>query len=612
MSQSQTSGYDILVQLSEQELNQQLQTSFVLSPIVISSITITPVFNHLELDASANTVGIANCVRLFIDLSGNFSGLPGTAEVCAPIEVWVPSSNPNQRQLVVSFPSNIYVNFIDSNSNANSFIANALKTFLIGRVREPLGPALDMPPSSDPLTPTGLSVKVIDDPNPLGTDCVTMMINTGGSSGGSSAGITKFVGSSPNGAVVVLSNKLVLERLICPKLESSLGATFNAPCTLAQRVQLDDPGNLKIFLETLSVTVEGDHLRVKGTLGGKGKGWKLDGKFSLRLYLELNSGTIGVRQETDQMDADFDFKWWVWVLSGLTGGVLGLLLVALVENFIDDLIDNVISKFAAFTGKLSGIGVPSIPLGPSGGTIEIQSVLLDDLMLQGPVKRVPASAVGLSLRGDLSCVRRESTILLNGNAVSFMQLMTAQAGLPYTITRRLAYRGIFGAVASQPVMPATFQWKLGGQAISMTGVKTLTLNGPSGPATIYCQADGSHCWIWTAAGTEIDFDLSVTLTDGAGHISQATKNLKQPGVVIEKGTTRRLMRDEVGPRVPVFEPESGSNPVIGTLTGIDLSDVDRRVELERAVASARSTTVAEKASAARGKQADIKPRGGKK
>ncbi len=599
MSQSQTSGYDLIVQLSEQELNNQMQTAFVLAPfsfnIGVITVNVQPSFNHLELDVIPATQAIDNCVRLFVDFDVTSNAgiqLTATAEIDAPITV-VPLTA-TQRQLRIVFnsdPNMPLVTIVSSSMSVPGSVTNNIRDYLHNTVQYyDIGPSVDLLASSDPLAPTDVHVKVVDDPNPLGIDCISILLNTGGSTGGNPNGVTHYVGTVPTGAIVVLSNQLLLERLIRPALENQLSATFNPPCVLASPVLIYEfresrriagikfTVDIEIYLQSMEVHVEDDHLRVTGSFGGSGSGWSASGGFSARLYFDLANGVISVRQETDSMHGDFDFKWWVWVLMGLTMGGLGVLITAIAQYAINRIIDKAMSSLGDLASQLGSVSVPTIPLGPGGGQLTITNVLLDDLTLQGPVNRIPASAAALSLRGDLVRTHTQTQYVVNGATVSKMQFMSANAGLPYTITRKFTYRGVFSAVASQPLMPVSFEWSLAGVHLAGSGPQSVNILSGSQVVQLHYQLQGANCWVWTDAGTEIANQmLVVIMTDGAGHASSAYVTLSRIGGTTESGTTQGLqMASDIGVINVVFTSDDGTD-------GTVISVTDRSQELRNAL-----------------------------
>jgi hypothetical protein len=546
VSQQQTSGYDLLVQLSEQELNSQLE-NFPLAPISVPPLMVNLTFESIELDIDLSLPMIANCVRLRV--AALATSVVGTntitvynddIEIAGPLDVITIG---NQRVLVfqtapldTNFP---VVRAAPGRPAMSPTISIAIHNQLRSQQPIPLGIAITQSGSTDPLTPTDMHVKVIDDPSPNDLDCVTLLFNTGGTTTGNSVGVTHYLGNGPTGAVVTLSNSLVLERLIRPHLAAALGATFDPPCVLHDLVAI--PTNnwfiSYINLETMSVVVEGDHLRAVGTVGRNKPAWWVSGSFNIRLYLVLNNGVLDVSQVVDDVSADFHFKHWVWIVAGLTGSLIGLLITAVIQHAVNKLIDTVLSKFSDLSSKLgtNGVAIPTIPVGLNGGQLQIQSVMLDDLTLTGPVMLAPVTPPSLTLLGDLHLSHTDTTTTANGAPITGLFLQ--QPGVHYVVTHKRAFRGLFSAALSQPEYPVAFSWTLGGFPITGTGSRVLSEVNSLGllvPIPIYFQVEGAHCWLSTPAGTSFRLQsLSVTVVDGVGRHSSVTRTLSCAGVVID-------------------------------------------------------------------------------
>ena len=182
MSQSQTSGYDILVQLSEEELNNQLAANFAPITIVVSTaplVTATLVFDHLELDVD-DTIqpDIENCVLLFLK---TVFGQPVTIRIATPLGVF-PSTGQRALGIYTYDP-----NPVDPNMDVPKVDIvlpltglNWLEPVIRAKIQQmgafiPIAP-IPISTGSDPLDVTDVHVKVIDAPL-NGIDCVTFMLN---------------------------------------------------------------------------------------------------------------------------------------------------------------------------------------------------------------------------------------------------------------------------------------------------------------------------------------------------------------------------------------------------------------------------------------------------
>jgi hypothetical protein len=552
MSQSQTSGYDVLVQWTDEELN--TLAAALIPDQNIAGLTFA--FKHLDLNTTSPAV--TNGVHLVFDVTGIVPPVSGTIGFVAQIDARTIGPKRVLGIYVISpVASQVTPNL--SPALLNGLAKTAFQNWLSGQPA-PLVSINEIDPAAgtDPLTPTDIHVNVIDN---LGGsyDCVTLMLNTGGSTGGDPAGVTHYLGTGPTGAVITLSNHLLLARLIQPRLAAAFAAAGMPSATFVDECQLASPVFLpftslpvdllgatfridaNIYLASLMVIVDDDHLRVLGTLGGSGNGWHINqATFSFPLYIRANGGLLEVEQFPGIVTVDVGFDLWVWLIAGLNFGALGVFLTAAIQYAVNFVIDGVLASFSDVASKLgiNSVAIPAIPYGPKGAQFTLQSVLLDDLILEGPVTETPAAAAGLTISGDLYVSHTDTTtlrngVLVTGSAASVFFSPSAH----FIITRRRAHRGLFGAVPSQPVFPATFSWSLEGAAMNGTGTflsPQLNAQGILEAKTIYFQAEGAHCWIWTESGADLPgYLLSLTMVDGAGHSSTASMALSRVGVVID-------------------------------------------------------------------------------
>lgn len=643
MGNNLTSGYDILVQLSELELNNQLDAlasqfptnaTMLGSPITAGDLEL----DSLRLDADSPAVlhGVTLIVK-FEHLKTSASTYTFHGQIKFTGELYVDASIAGQRTIQIKYddaqhPPTVHATVIADANNAlaqaaalaaqallpgqvKSYLINTLKVYSLGTI--PLGPA------SNPLAPTDVQVTVIDDTSQWDKDCVTFMINTGGSTGGNPAGITQYLSSVPTGAIIVVSNQLLLEKIIRPQLASSLGATFNPPCVLASSVHLatyNHSGHIwfvhysvsiKVYLNSLNVYVDGDHLRAVGTIGGSGTGFNISGNFDVRFYLVVQNGQIVVQQHVDVLHAHITLDWWVYVISGLTAGSIGLIMTALLQYSLNATINAMLHTVSVLPFNIPSVQLPSLPLGPAGGTLDITSVVLDDLIIGGTVRRPLGGPPSVSMSGvfavsaiDHGAPPPQPVGSQQARLASAPPPSAMLAGSVFTtqLTRR-AFRGLFAAHLSQPVYPLSYTWSLLATG-NISGQGHFTLPG----GNVYYNVDGPLCTIWTDMGVTMHEELRVFVGDGAGRFGGAIKSLSAVGIIQPFDPSAPLgpVLSPVGVVVPVVDPGPGSssNPVIGSLQGVQATGpmldpgivksvglrIDRTSELAAAFAAGLSAT----------------------
>jgi hypothetical protein len=124
--------------------------------------------------------------------------------------------------------------------------------------------------------------------------------------------------------------------------------------------------------------------------------------------------------------------------------------------------------------------------------------------------------------------------------------------------------------------------------------------------TTYFQVEGAHCWIWTPVGTTlVGQHLALTLIDGAGHHSTASRLLSCDGIIVTDFITQPLVSHLIAD--PGADPGHGvatvewllQNPVAITPA------IDRKKELSAAFQ--RGLTAKRDAGPVAGKSTTDKP-----
>ena len=435
MALDRTSGYDMLVQISESELNDQLETAFVAGGLIPPSMTLpissggvtgtatvlfgTPV---ADLDRPRPRLGLtlpfANsqfAVTAPIPLT--LAPLGGTIEIVDAIEVLVQGSN----QIVTLDFNNgapaVTVTF-DAPSIAllqpalaaagmtvaqvqNMVAADVLTQLQTSIGRLDLTPPIPVVDDTDPTTIFDIDVTTINDTSAADRDCIVFGVRMASDSGGNIAlATTNFIPAGSQ-SLVMMSNFWLLARVMRPRVAAALGrpvTDFDTPLRLNRNVPA--PGG-QGTLTNLEARIEGNRIRVDGRAVDSGTGWSAESSFTFFIDIALTDGAITVTATTPTVNTDVDLEWWVWLLSlglgglfaGIAGVIVAAVVLAVVEAVAEGVVDNLIS--GGIGGALGGI--PAIPLGPIGGGLSLDAVILDDLELRCAITRslsVPVKTQG--------------------------------------------------------------------------------------------------------------------------------------------------------------------------------------------------------------------------
>jgi hypothetical protein len=290
-------------------------------------------------------------------------------------------------------------------AQAQNMVAAAVTAQLQSGVgRLDLTPPIPVVDDTDPTTVFDIDVTTVNDTSAADRDCIVFGVRMASDSGGNiSLATTNFIPAGSQ-SLVMMSNFWLLARVMRPRVAAAIGrpvTDFDTPLRLNRNVPA--PGG-EGTLTRLEARVEGNRIRVDGRATASGTGWSAVSNFHFFIELALSGGAITVTSTTPVVDTDVDLEWWVWLLSlglgGLFGGIVGVIVAAIVlavvEAVAEGIVDNLIG--GGIGGALGGI--PSIPLGPIGSGLALDSVVLDDLELRCAITRavsVPVKTQGSHL-----------------------------------------------------------------------------------------------------------------------------------------------------------------------------------------------------------------------
>jgi hypothetical protein len=425
MALDRTSGYDMLVQISETELNDQLATAFVAGGIIPPSLTLpvnigpvtgtadllfgTPI---ADLDRPRPNLGLtipfANSQFVITaPVATTLSPLGGAIVIVDAIGVILQGStqivsmdfNSGAPTVTVSFNTASQTTLQPALTAAGLTLAQ-VETMVAGIVlqqlqtaigRIDLTPAIPVVDDTDPTTIFDLDVTTINDMTAADRDCIAFGVRMSSDSGGNINLVTTNFIPPGSQSLVMMSNFWLLARVMRPRIATSLGrdvADFDTPLRLNKNIPA--PGG-EGTLTRLEARIEGNRIRVDGQATDSGTGWSAVANFTFFIDITLAGGAITVTATTPAVDTDVDIEWWVWLvtlgLGAVFGGIVGVIVAAIVLAIVEAVAEGLVNNLIA-----SGIGgaignVPAIPLGPIGGGITLDTVILDDLELRCSIIR---------------------------------------------------------------------------------------------------------------------------------------------------------------------------------------------------------------------------------
>lgn len=433
MAQNRTAGFDMLVQISEAELNAQVATA-------VAAGLLFPTSLHQPVNAFGATGTLdLNLGTPVVDLDRPRPQLGFTIpfsssqlEITSPAHLTVPLAGTivivdavqmrttgGTTQAVLDFTAgapNVTVTFDAATATAigaqlgalgvtvamaQNQMASAVQSNLVNSVqRLPLTPQIPVADDSDPITPFSIDVTTVNDTSAADRDALTFGVRTDASSGGNINAITQSFIPAGGQSVLMMSNVWLLASVIRPQLAAKLGrpiTDFDVPLHLNRSVPA--PGG-QGTLTNLDARVEGNRIRVDGRATASGTGWSAVATFTFFIDLSISGGAINITASTPSVHTDVSLEWWVWLasafLGGLFGGIIGAIVGAIVPAIVESIVEGMADKMASDAFANATSNIPPVPLGPIGSGITISSLILDDLELRGPIQR----ALGIPVKNS--------------------------------------------------------------------------------------------------------------------------------------------------------------------------------------------------------------------
>ena len=423
MTIDRTSGYDLLIQISEDEINDQLADRFFAGALFPPSLAVpfdtgnmmgTALLNFGTPVAHLDGPDRQMALVIPFDNSEIRLGDPGTAHL-APLagtitiehRITMVTEGSNQRAAMdfhVGTPR-VGVALDVTSGTALASVPGAAKLPL-ARVEALLAHILSLELKRIRRIPFTPPIPVGDDADPTrifdieviptggaGPTCLTFGLHMTRDTGGDINSVTQsFIPDSGN-AVVMMSNVWLLAHMLRPRVARELGvdlSAFDTPLRLNRSIAIPDNDGILTHLEA---SVEGHRIRVGGRARDSGTGWSAVATFTFFVSIRLTEdGSIAVETTEPSVNIEADLAWWVWVASlglgalfgGFVGSIVAGISLAVAEAAAGSIARNLGS--GAIGDALGGL--TTLPLGPVGEGFTLDEViLLDDLEFRGSIIR---------------------------------------------------------------------------------------------------------------------------------------------------------------------------------------------------------------------------------
>lgn len=533
MSQDRTHGYDIVLELSDQVVNDLLPVepfppqrgARIDMPIGPARLTgepeiffpVEPTARLLQFDLSipdglaiSTPFSLGNVVVSWPGREPQAVGINGTLRVLNPISAY--TDDLGRRCLGLDFSAmpieHVSVDVTSATPSlpelpAERFLQQLLHAFLQNTVRRLTLFGVRLPDNDDPLTPDDFDVRVVTE------DCVALLISTTTARTRDRNAFTRSEIPPGANATILVSSYTLLWHVACPGIMQYLGLEGNTEDYFdysdgAVRLRtstslshlVDHPLVDEVRLETLRIVTEEGSIRCETTMRASGFGYHA----SARLIGSLNvrttdDGEVLVDSEVHAADVDLVVYPWVWLLIVLgialvptIGGIVGLLLPVLAA-LVDPIVELLAHRF---------IDVSATAQLPHLLPVVINSVVLDDLQLSGravtPERR--------RLRGPTLWLEGEIEVTGTGHGGGrTWEVVPGVTATSFSVTR--AHRVRYRAETDRMMFPVAFEWWLDDHTLSGEGTVDM------GPIRVRYAVERHHCELFLATGDSLTATLYV-------------------------------------------------------------------------------------------------------
>ncbi|MBK9109519.1 MAG: hypothetical protein IPM92_14380 [Saprospiraceae bacterium] len=375
MAGNQTHGYDMVIEVSSQSLQNLLSAVFdndgFLASLLPSSLGNLLGFGvSLSFDRPAGVpASITNPIQLLIDLNLAL-GLSGTLDLVVGMDV--NRDDANLDVVILDFPNKLHrcdlivtgLPTVVTNAAAN-VIRNGLENNAI-----PIMPVPVNRSSSNTLDITRADVKVIDDSTATNNDALGIILTFGGGAAGNLNDFTRAFAREGAGAAVAINFSWIC-RNISPRIEQGIGipAGSFAGCSFNGEHEIRDG----VKLTSMSIRPADDFIQLSGTVTKSGTCYDASGTFSARIMVAIVAGELRVSFETDNPDIDISIPWYCYlgaavlgallggvifgVLGAIVGGVIVPLLIYIAESVLESTIENVTQEVTDAINSIEDINV---------------------------------------------------------------------------------------------------------------------------------------------------------------------------------------------------------------------------------------------------------------
>lgn len=392
MAGTQTNGFDMVIEISTQTIQNLLSATFdnngLLGSLIPSSVGTLQEFG-LEVSFTRPSGIIAtatNPIQLLFNIVLS-NGLTGTLDVVVGMDV--DRTDPNFDKVILAFTNKLYRCQL-SVPGISTLITGPASTLIQNQLDNNDIPLMPIPVNRTSSSSTSINradVKVIDDSSAANNDSLGIILTYGGGATGNINAFTNSFSRQGAGAAVAINFAWIC-RNISPRVESGIGlpAGSFAGCNFNGNFEIRDG----VKLTHLSASAADDHIVLNGRVAKSGTCYEASGSFQARIFVSIVGGELRVRFETDNPDIDIDIPWYCWlgaavlgailggVIFGVVGAIVGAIIIPLLLWIAQSVIESTIENVAGqVTTAINGIDDINIQL--VGIDTILDRAFIDDL-----------------------------------------------------------------------------------------------------------------------------------------------------------------------------------------------------------------------------------------
>lgn len=391
MAGNQTHGFDMVIEISDQTIQNLLSATFDSEGLLGSLTSALGVIEefHLTTNFDRPTSLIPSNAENPIDLTFQLK-LAGNNSATLRIVVGVTVDRTDSKfdKVLLNFKDKMY-HFELTGTGLAGIALNLAKDRVKDFFKTKQIPIMPIPVKRNGATTMQIKkvdVKIIDDSSTYDNDSLGIILTYGGGSAGQINNFTESFSRKGAGAAVAINFAWIC-RNISPRIENGLGLSSGAfsGCSFNGNHEIRDG----VYLKEMKIKAEDDHIALQGKVAKSGTCYSASGKFSAQISVSIINGELRVSFNLDNPNIDIDIPWYCWlgvvVIGAITGGIFGAigaivggiiapLILWIAQSVVESTVENVTQQV---TNSINGIEDISLQL--VGINTVLDKAFIDDL-----------------------------------------------------------------------------------------------------------------------------------------------------------------------------------------------------------------------------------------